>query len=304
MQKKTIAFAAAGLALVAAFNSLFIVHQIEQALVLEFGKAVKVEQAPGLKWKVPFIQNVIFFDKRLIDFNAEQKEINASDQKRVIIDAFVRYRITDPLKFYQTVYNEAGVRARLNDILESSLKKVVGSYKLNDLLSPKRNDIMARILVEVNRQTSGKASAKELEGDGMTGLAGDFGIEVVDVRIKRADLPEANSKAIYDRMRTEREQEAKELRSQGERAGQIIMATADRERAEILAEARKKAEIIRGEADATATKTYADAFSRDKEFYDFYRSLQAYRHVLQSKDTTMVLSPDSDFFKYLETRTP
>ncbi|MGB1540437.1 MAG: protease modulator HflC, partial [Rickettsiales bacterium] len=282
-------------------NSLFIVGQTEQALVLEFGKAMRVENEPGLKAKVPFIQNVIYFDKRLLDFNAEPKEINASDQKRVIIDAFIRYQITNPLQFYQTVYNERGVRDRLNDILESSLKKVVGSYPLNALLSPTRSVIMDKILYDVNRQASGKLDAAEEATDEEKRIAelGGFGVDVVDVRIKRADLPEANSNAIYDRMRTEREQEAKELRAQGEKQATIIRSNAERARTEILAEARNKAEVIRGEGDAVATKTYAEAFNRDQDFYDFYRTLQAYRAVLKGDDTTMVLTPDSDFLKYL-----
>lgn len=295
---------ALGILGIAALNSLFIVGQTEKALVLEFGKAVRVENEPGLKMKVPFIQNVVFFDNRLIDFNAEPKEINASDQKRVIIDAFVRYRITDPLRFYQTVQNERVMRDRLNSILESSLKKEVGSYPLSALLSPTRNTIMDAILRDVNRQATGRI--REGEEDQVAGVAleaakgGGFGIEVADVRIKRADLPQTNSNAIYARMETDRQREARELRAQGEEAAQRIRAKAERERAEIIAEARRKAEVIRGEADAVATRTYAAAFNRDKEFYDFYRTLQAYRQVLNGEDTTMVLSPDNEFLRYLQ----
>ena len=295
---------ALGIATIAALNSLFIVGQTEKALVLEFGKAVRVEDEPGLKMKVPFIQNVVFFDNRLIDFNAEPKEINASDQKRVIIDAFVRYRITDPLRFYQTVQHEGIMRDRLNSILESSLKKEVGSYPLSALLSPTRNTIMDAILRDVNRQATGHI--REEEKDQVAGVAlevadgGGFGIEVVDVRIKRADLPQTNSNAIYARMETDRQREARELRAEGEEAAQRIRAKAERERTEIVSEASRKAEVIRGEADAVATKTYASAFNRDKEFYDFYRTLQAYREVLDGSDTTMVLSPDNEFLKYLQ----
>lgn len=213
--------AVAVIGIIATLNSAFIVRQTESALVLEFGKAVRIEEDPGLKWKVPFIQNVEFFDKRLIDFNAEPKEINASDQKRVIIDAFVRYRITDPLRFYQTVQNEAVMRDRLNSILESSLKKEVGSYPLSALLSPTRNVIMDAILQDVNRQATGRIS--EDEKDEVAGVAlevadgGGFGIEVEDVRIKRADLPETNSNAIYARMQTDRQREARELRAEGKK---------------------------------------------------------------------------------------
>lgn len=294
---------ALGLVTITLLNSLFVVNQTEQALVLQFGEHIHTENTPGLKWKVPFVQDVTYFDKRLLDFNAEQKEINASDQKRVIIDAFVRYQITDPLQFYRTVYNERGMRDRLNDILESSLKKVVGSYPLNALLSPTRAVIMESILKEVNRQAQGKVDANDAEAAAAAkevAQLGGFGIKVVDVRIKRADLPETNSNAIYSRMETDRLREAKELRAQGEEAAQRIRSKAERERSEILAEARKKAEITRGQADAIATRTYANAFSRDQEFYDFYRTLQAYRHVLNGKDTTMVLSPDNEFLKYLQ----
>lgn len=294
---------ALGLVTITLLNSLFVVNQTEQALVLQFGEHIHTENTPGLKWKVPFVQDVTYFDKRLLDFNAEQKEINASDQKRVIIDAFVRYQITDPLQFYRTVYNERGMRDRLNDILESSLKKVVGSYPLNALLSPTRAVIMESILKEVNRQAQGKVDANDAEAAAAAkevAQLGGFGIKVVDVRIKRADLPETNSNAIYSRMETDRLREAKELRAQGEEAAQRIRSKAERERSEILAEARKKAEITRGQADAIATRTYANAFNRDQEFYDFYRTLQAYRHVLNGKDTTMVLSPDNEFLKYLQ----
>lgn len=295
---------AAVLLVIAALNAFFIVGQTERALVLEFGKAVRVENDPGLKMKVPFIQNVVFFDNRLIDFNAEPKEINASDQKRVIIDAFVRYRITDPLQFYRTVQNESIMRDRLNSILESSLKKEVGSYPLSALLSPTRNVIMEAILRDVNRQATGRIPEDEM--DQAAGVAleaaeqGGFGIEVEDVRIKRADLPQTNSNAIYARMETDRQREARELRAEGEEAAQRIRAKAERERTEIVSEARRQAEVIRGEADAVATKTYAEAFNRDKDFYDFYRTLQAYRQVLDGSDTTMVLTPDNEFLKYLQ----
>lgn len=291
------------LAAFAGLNSMFIVSQVEQALVLEFGRAVDVKKDPGLHFKLPFVQNVITFDNRLIDFNAESKEINASDQKRVIIDAFVRYRITDPLRFYQTVQNERGMRDRLNDILESSLKKVVGSYPLNALLSPTRTKIMETILRDVNQQASGTFRADDAtvsEAAREVAKMGGFGIEVTDVRIKRADLPQTNSEAIYQRMQTDRAREAKELRAQGEEAAQRIRARAERERAVIIAEARKTGEVKRGEADAVSTRTYSEAFSRDKEFYDFYRTLQAYRQVLSENDTTMVLTPDNEFLKYLK----
>lgn len=282
---------------VLAFNSLYIVNQVEQALVLQFGEAKGVQQEPGLKVKLPFVQNVLFFDNRLLDFNAEPKEVIDSDNRPIIIDAFLRYRVTDPLKYYQSVQNESGLALRLNDILESSLRKVVGRGPYTKLLTAERSEIMNAILRDVSDQVSGKQSGSETS-DPL--VKGGFGIHVVDVRIKRADLSERVSKDVYKRMRSERERIAKELRAKGEERAQVVRSTAERERAEIISESRKKAEIIRGEADAIAAKTYADAFQRDKEFYDFYRSLQAYRQVLKGKDTTMVLSPDSDFLKYLD----
>lgn len=294
MSNRVIGFLiAGGVVLFLLINSLFVVTQTEQALVLQFGEVKRVEKEPGLKFKTPFIQNVVFFDNRLLEFDAESKEINASDQKRVIIDAFIRYKIASPLRFYQTVQNERGARDRLNDILESSLKKVVGSHKLSDLLSPKRDEIMEAILQDVNHQTGQVKGTTDAANSG-------FGIDVVDVRIYGADLPETNSRAIYSRMETDRLREAKQFRAQGEEMAQGIKAKAERERTEIIAEAKKKAEIIRGEGDGKASRTYAAAYGRDAEFYRFYRSLQAYRTSLLKGNTTMVLSPDSEFLKYLD----
>ncbi len=279
------------------FNaSAFIVEQTEQALILEFGKPVRAVKDAGLHFKTPFTQNVEFFDNRLIDFDAEPNEVIASDQKRLIVDAFVRYRITDPLRFKQTVGNEATMRSRLNSILESSLRQVLGSVPLSEVLSEKRSEIMADIKDIVNAQAMGK----KLEGDAGNATTGGFGIEVVDVRIKRADLPPANSDGIYKRMQTEREREAKEFRAKGSEDAQKIRSQADKERTIIIAEAKKKAEITRGEGDGTATKIFADAFGQDQDFFQFYRSMQAYKKTLDRKDTTMILSPDSEFLKLME----
>ena len=277
-------------------SSLFIVDQTDQALVLEFGKPVRVEQSPGLKFKMPFVQNVEFYDKRLLDFDAESKEVIAADQKRLIVDAFVRYRIVDPLRFKQTVADERTMRSRLNSILESSLRQALGSVPLSDVISEKRAELMQEIRALVNEQAMGA----KVEGADKDATSGGFGIEVVDVRIKRADLPLANSEGIYKRMQTERTKEANQFRAQGAEDAQKIRSEADKQRTILLAEARKKAEILRGEGDGTATKIFAEAFGQDQEFFQFYRSLQAYKKTLNSKDTTMVLSPDSEFLKYME----
>lgn len=299
-------------AAIVALNSLFVVEQTQQALVLQFGQAVDVIDEPGLKAKVPFVQNVLFFDKRLLDFNAEPKEVIDADNKPIIIDAFLRYHINDPLKYYQSVQDERAMRQRLDDILESSLRKVVGRYPYTTLLSPQRTEIMAAILKDVREQLTGVDSAeavdeslteeeKKLQKEVATAEAEDgFGIKIEDVRLTRVDLSERIKNSVHERMRSDREREARELRAKGEEAAQRIRSKAERERTEIISEAKKKAEVIRGEADAVASKTYADAFNRDRDFYAFYRSLQAYRQVLDGKDTTMVLSPDNEFLKYLQ----
>ncbi len=277
-------------------NSAFIVNQTEQALVLQFGKPVRVIQEAGLNFKTPFVQNVEYYDKRLLDFDANPNEVIASDQKRLIVDAFVRYRITDPLRFKQTVGNETTMRSRLNSILESSLRQVLGSVPLSDVLSEKRAEIMSDIRDLVNLQAMGAKA----EGDTNNSTKGGFGIEVVDVRIKRADLPPANSEGIYKRMQTEREREAKEFRARGSEDAQKIRSQADKERTIILAEAKKKSEITRGEGDGTATKIFADSFGRDQDFFQFYRSMQAYKKTLSSKDTTILMSPDNAFLQFME----
>lgn len=278
-------------------NALFIVGQTEQALVLQFGKPVRVISEPGLKFKTPFLQNVEYYDKRLIDFDAESKEVIAADQKRLIVDAFVRYRITDPLRFKQAVADERTMRSRLNSILEASLRQVLGSVPLSAVLSEKRSEIMDNIRALVNAQaTSTHLEPTPENKDAVRG----FGIEVVDVRIKRADLPPANSEGIYKRMQTEREREAKEFRARGAEEAQKIRSQADKERTILLAEAKKTAETTRGEGEGLATKIFADAFGQDQDFFQFYRTMQAYKKTLMGKDTTMILSPDNEFLKMLE----
>lgn len=277
-------------------GSVFVVTQTEQALVLQFGKPVRVIKEAGLNFKTPFVQNVEYFDNRLLDFDAQSNEVIASDQKRLIVDAFVRYRITDPLRFKQTVGNEMTMRSRLNSILESSLRQVLGSVPLSAVLSEKRSEIMADIRNIVNMQAMGT----KIEGGADNITKGGFGIEVVDVRIKRADLPPANSEGIYKRMQTEREREAKEFRAKGSEDAQKIRSQADKERTILLAEAKKKSEITRGEGDGTATKIFADSFGKDQDFFQFYRSMQAYKKTLDKKDTTIMMSPDNEFLKYME----
>jgi len=293
MKLLTVAGFAAVALLFVLFNASFIVNQTEQALVLQFGKPIRAVQKPGLHFKMPFVQNVEFYDKRLLDFNAESKEVIAADQKRLIVDAFVRYRITDPLRFKQAVADERTMRSRLNSILESSLRQVIGGVPLADVISQKRPEILERIRGLVNEQAMGR-------GDASGARDGGFGIDVVDVRIKRADLPPANSEGIYKRMQTERDREAKDFRAQGAEDAQKIRSQADKERTILLAEARRKAEVVRGEGEGTAAKIFAGAFGQDQDFFKFYRSMQAYKKTLNQKDTTVILSPDSEFLKYLE----
>lgn len=294
-----------GLILFLFYNAIFVVQQTEQALVLQFGDIKRVEKDPGLKFKIPFIQNVEMFDKRLLVANVEPQEVNARDEvlnitERLVIDAFLTYRITDPLQFYQSVRSIQGLEDQLNSIAQSSLRRTIGSVSLRDLLSGKRTSIMAQIRDEINRKASGQILASEAQ-DADPVRRGGFGIEVVDVRIMRADLPQEVSQATFERMRSDFEKEAQKFRAEGEERALNIRSNAERERAELLAEAMKKAEVIRGKGDGIATKTYADAFSRDEAFFDFYRSMQAYREALGGdRETTVILSPDSEFFKHMD----
>jgi membrane protease subunit HflC len=272
-----------GLAAVAIYSSAFIVHQNEQALVLRFGDpSVRGEPItkPGLHWKVPLIDTVEYFDRRILDLDTQAQEVTASDQKRLVVDAFARYRITNPLLFYQTVRDERNVRSRLGPIMESALRRVLGAATFQDLVRDRREELMHRIAQQVNEE--GK----------------EFGLEVVDVRIKRADLPEQNSKSVFERMRAERFREAAEFRAQGAAEANRIKATADREATVIKAEASRKAEQTRGEGDAERNRIFAEAFGRDPDFFAFYRSMQAYEQGLKAGDTRLVISPDSEFFRY------
>ncbi len=267
-------------AAVVLFFSAFIVNQTQQALVLEFGRPLRVVQEPGLNWRTPFIQTVEYFDKRILDLDTDSQEVIASDQKRLVVDAFARYRITDPLLFYQAVRNQLGAERRLISILDSALRTVLGRATFIDVVRDKRESLMNEIQAQVNLD------------------ARNLGMEIVDVRIKRADLPEANSQAIYRRMQTERQREAAELRAQGNEAAQRIRSTADRQGTVIIAEANRDAEILRGEGDAERNRIYAAAFGKDQDFFAFYRSMQAYEEGLKGNETRMVLSPNSEFFRY------
>ena len=269
-----------GVIAVVAFFSIFIVKEVNQAIVLQFGDPKRIILKPGLNFKLPFIQNVVFLDKRILNLDAPPEEVIASDQKRLIVDAFARFQIVDPLKFYISVGNERVARSRLSTIINSRIRSVLGTQRLQTLLSEDRNKQMALIQDGVNKE------------------AENFGIKIVDVRIKRADLPQANSDAIYRRMQTEREREAKEFRAKGAEMAVTITSTADKEVTVILAEAEKKSEIMKGEGDGQRNKIFADAFGKDADFFAFYRAMQAYERALIGGETSLIMSPDSEFFKF------
>ena len=265
---------------VVAYGSLFIVQEINQAIVLQFGDPKKIITKPGLNFKIPFIQNVVYLDRRVLNLDNPPEEVIAADQKRLIVDAFARFKIVDPLKFYISVGNERVARSRLATIINSRIRSVLGTQELATLLSTDRAVHMGTIQNDVNTE------------------AQNFGITIVDVRIKRADLPPANSEAIYARMQTERQREAKEFRAQGAEMAAKITSTADKEVTVILANANKESEIMRGEGDGKRNKIFASAFGRDPQFFGFYRAMQSYEKALIGGDTSMILSPDSDFFKF------
>ncbi|MEK9742237.1 MAG: protease modulator HflC [Pelagibacteraceae bacterium] len=262
------------------YMSLFTVNEIQQAIILQLGDPKKVIQKAGLNFKLPFIQNVVLLDKRILNLDAPSEEIIASDQKRLIVDAFARFKIKDPLKFYISVGNERVARSRLSTIINSRIRGVLGKEELATLVSKERARLMDKITEDVNIE------------------AAKLGIEIIDVRIKRADLPQANSEAIYKRMQTERLREAKEFRAQGAEIAQTIKSTADKQVTIILAEANKKSEILKGEGDGRRNKIFADAFGKDPEFFSFYRAMQSYEKSLIGGDTSLILSPDSEFFRF------
>lgn len=271
-----------GIGVLALYASAFIVHQNEQALVLRFGNPQQVITTPGLKWKVPFIDTVEKFDKRILDLDTTEQEVTAADQQRLIVDAYARYRIVDQLKFYQNVRNEDRVREVVGPLIESEIRRVLGSATLQEVVKDKRESLMKQIAAQVNKEGR------------------DYGLEVVDVRIKRADLPKENLVKVYDRMRADRVREATELRAQGEAEANRIRANADKTVTIVKATATQTSDQIRGDGEAERNRIFAEAFGQDPEFFRFYRSMQAYTSAIKPDDTRMLLSPDSEFFRYFQ----
>jgi membrane protease subunit HflC len=268
------------IAAIVGYSSLFTVYQTRLALVVRLGQPVRVVTEPGLNFKIPLIDSVIYVDKRILDLENPSQEVIASDQKRLVVDAFARYRIRDALLFYQSVGSIEGANGRLSTLLNAALRRVLGEATLTHVVRDDRATLMARVRDQLDKE------------------AGAFGISVVDVRIRRADLPEQNSQAVYQRMQTERQREAAEFRANGSQRKQEIQARADRDVTVLIAEAQSKAEQIRGEGDAERNRIFAEAFGKDPDFFSFYRSMQAYETGLRANDTRMVLKPDSDFFRY------
>lgn len=267
-------------AIILVSSVLFTVQQAEQAIVLQFGAPVRVVSEPGLKAKLPFVQNVVFFDRRILSLDPPVESLILADQKPLDVNAYARYRIVDPLKFFQTVRSEANLQDKLNPTLKGAVRDILGNVTLSQVLSTERTQIQDDMLQTV--------AAK----------ARIFGIELIDVRIRRADLPEQTKQAVYARMRTEREREAAEFRAQGFERSQQIRSSAEREATVIRAEAFKESETLRGQGDGEATKTYNRAYGADPSFFDFFRSMQAYREAIRNDDTTLVLTPNSEFFRF------
>ena len=268
------------IAVVVTYGALFTVHQNQQALVLRLGEPVKILTEPGLQFKYPLVDSVVYIDKRILDLENPAQEVIASDQKRLVVDAFARYKIFDPLKFYQSLGTVEGANSRLTSILNSALRRVLGEATFIQVVRDERELLMSRIREQVNRE-------------GM-----NFGINVVDVRIRRADLPDANSQAVFQRMQTERQREAAEIRAGGNQLAQTIRARADRDVTVTVAEATSRGEQTRGEGDAERNRIYAEAYDKDRDFFAFYRSMQAYEAGLRHNDTRLILTPDSDFFRF------
>jgi membrane protease subunit HflC len=268
--------------LVAAWNlALFQVPQWMQAIVIQLGEPVRTVQEPGLYLKLPFVQTVLYFDKRLLEYDASPKELLTKDKQQLVVDNYVRWRIADPLQYYRTLRTEAGAQSRLDDVVYSNLRETLGRHTLRDVVNERR----AALMDEVTSRSAAKAR--------------EYGIEIVDVRIKRADLPEKNELNVFNRMRTERERQAKKFRAEGEEEARKIRSEADKQVQILLADARQQAEVTRGEGDAVAVKIFADAYGRDVEFYEMVRTLEAYRNTI-GEGTTLILSPQSDFFRLLD----
>jgi membrane protease subunit HflC len=280
--RKFVAFllAVAAIALVGAYGALFTVHQTRQALVVRFGEPIRVITEPGLHVKIPVADTVYTFDNRILDLENAAQEVFDKEQRRLVIDAFARYRVTDVLAFYKTVNNIESANSRLSSLLNAALRRVLGEVTLIQVVRDDRPALMARVRDQLDRE------------------AHAFGIDVVDVRIRRADFPEQNSQAVYARMQTERQRQAASIRGEGSQKSQEIRAKADRDVTVLVAEAQSRAEQTRGEGDAERNRIFADAYGKDPDFFGFYRSMQAYETGLRSGDTRLVLRPDSDFFKY------
>lgn len=282
MDRRWISILVLSSALVLGWNlATYTVPQWEQAIVVQLGEPVRTVQEPGLYFKLPLIQNVLHFDKRLLAYDASPREILTKDKQQLMIDNFSRWRIRDPLQFYRTVRNEAGGQSRLDDVIYSIVRENLGRHTLREIVNEKRSEVMA----EVTKESAAKAR--------------DYGIEVTDVRIKRADLPEKNELNVFNRMRTERERLAKKFRAEGDEEARKIRSESDKQVQILTAEARKQAEITRGQGDAQAVKIFADAYGRDPEFYQLVRTLEAYRNSI-TDGTTLILSPNSEFFRYLK----
>jgi modulator of FtsH protease HflC len=266
--------------LIVGYSSLFTVHQTRQAIVVRLGDPVRVVTEPGLNFKVPLIDTVIYIDKRILDLENPAQEVIASDQKRLVVDAFARFRIKDALRFYQVIGTQERATSQLSTLLNSALRRVLGEATLTHVVRDDRAQLMSRVREQLDRE------------------AAQFGISVIDVRIRRADLPEQNSQAVYQRMQTERQREAAEFRAQGSQRSQEIRARADRDVTVLVADATNKGEQLRGDGDAERNRIFAEAFNRDADFFAFYRSMQAYEAGLRQNDTRLLLKPDSDFFRY------
>ena len=285
MNIKNISIGVAALLIFTMMSALFTVNQTQQALVLQFGEPKRIIQDPGLAIKMPFIQDVEYYEKRVLSLIPQDaEEVILADQKRILVDAFARFRIANPLLFYQTVRNEFGARARLESIIDSSVRRVLGSETLASILTGKRNNINNNIRDEVEQSVT------------------SLGIEIIDVRLRRADYPESTSQNIFNRMKSEREREAKEFRATGEEEAQKIRADAEKTRTVIVAEAAREAQENRGRGDSEAIDIYAESFGQDPEFFSFYRSMEAYRKSIGESQTSMVLAPDSEFFKFFKNK--
>ena len=282
MDRRWISIIVLGAVLVVGWNLVvYTVPQWEQAIVVQLGEPVRTVQEPGLYFKLPLVQNVLYFDKRLLAYDAAPKEILTKDKQQLVVDNFSRWRIRDPLQFYRTVRNEAGAQSRLDDVIYSIVRENLGRHTLREIMNEKRTEVMA----EVTKESDDKAR--------------EYGIEVADVRIKRADLPEKNELNVFNRMRTERERLAKKFRAEGDEEARKIRSESDKEVQILTAEARKQADITRGQGDAQAVKIFADAYGRDPDFYQLVRTLEAYRNSI-TDGTTLILSPNSEFFRYLK----